>query len=382
MSLRVLQVVPRIATSSSGPSYSVTRLSAALSDEGHSVRLAVLEPVPAASRTFDVAGYPCARFPGAYRLGWSSAMRSALRRAARDVDVVHNHSMWMMPNIYSAQAASDGKVPLVFSPRGTLSEWARRRSRLRKEILWRLGQRNALFSAACVHATSDEELADIRRLGVRAPVALVPNGIDVPDSLPDRPSCRAPRTLIYLSRIHPKKGVDMLLQCWANLARDFPDWTLQIAGPLDGGYAASMQARAAHLGLERCAFVGELTGSAKTAALSSADLFVLPTHSENFGIAIAEALAHGTPVVTTEGAPWRTLADHGCGWSVPVDPTAIEQGLRQAMSLPSATLCEMGQRGRSWMQRDFSWSFVGRAMSEVYLWLRAAGPRPSTVVID
>ena len=379
MSLRILQVLPRIAVRSSGPSYSVTRLSEELATAGHSVRLAVLDPVPAEPRSFEVTGYPCSRFPGAERLGWSPSMRAGLRREAEQAQIVHNHSMWMMPNIYSAEAAARSRVPLVFSPRGTVSEWARRRSRVRKEVVWRLGQRNAMFSAACVHATSASELDDLRSLGIRAPIAVVPNGIDVPDSLLATSRRGEPSTLMFLSRIHAKKGVDMLLRSWARLESSFPQWQLRIVGPLAGEFPARMQSLAAELRLERCTFVGELLGQAKAEALAAADLFVLPTHSENFGIAIAEALAHGTPVLTTDGAPWASLADHDCGWSVPVDVDALETGLRHAMGMSSESLKRMGLRGRDWMIRDFSWARVGNEMDAVYQWLLGAGPRPACV---
>jgi glycosyltransferase involved in cell wall biosynthesis len=190
------------------------------------------------------------------------------------------------------------------------------------------------------------------------------------------------RQLVFLSRIDPKKGLEMLISIWARLAQDYPDWELTIAGPLGDHYANSVQALAAESRAPRISFAGQVSGLAKQTLLSSASLVVLPTYSENFGIAIAEALAHGTPVVTTTGTPWSDLPDKGAGWWVAPSEAPIETALRTAMSLPMTTLTGMGQRGRSWMEADFGWRQIATNMQATYDWLQNRGAKPDFVVTD
>jgi len=231
-------------------------------------------------------------------------------------------------------------------------------------------------------ATAESEYRDIRARGLRAPVAVIPNGIALPPFPLNRKAGAARRRLLFLARLHPVKGVDLLLRAWVALQSQFPDWELQIAGPLDGDYPRSMQALAASLGAQRLAFAGELRGRAKADAYLSADLFVLPTHSENFGMAVAEALAHGVPAVVTNGAPWEGLETERCGWWVERGETSLTGCLREAMTRSSADLETMGRRGREWMLRDFSWAEVARKTLATYAWLLGGGSPPDWVRVE
>jgi glycosyltransferase involved in cell wall biosynthesis len=364
--MRVIQVVPRIAASSSGPSYSVSRLSESLQDAGAEVQLHVLEPLPAELPNVEVRTYPTRRFPGAWRLGWSPEMKKGLVAAARDADIIHNHGMWMMPNIYCHEAARTNGCRLIFSPRGTLSDWALNRSRFRKRLVWWGGQKGAVQAADRLHATSEKEGEEIRRFGLHQAIVVVPNGVDVPRRISRPPNARQERTLLFLSRIHPAKNLDRLLVAWAELQGVFPSWRLTIAGPDSGGYARRMRVLARSLGLNRVQFAGEVTGLEKSELLAQADLFVLPTQTENFAIAVAEALAHGTPAIVTRGAPWAGLEAHGCGWWIEHGQAVLTGALRTAMVRSPRELDEMGERGRQWMLRDFSWQGIGDRMLEAY----------------
>ena len=257
------------------------------------------------------------------------------------------------------------------------------RSKWKKRIAWwLLGQRLTLTRAHCFHATAESEAEDIRRLGFRQPVAIIPNGIEIPDLPIDRPRHGDRRTLLFMSRVHPIKGVDSLLKAWGALAPRYPEWDLAIVGPSDPpGYLDKMKALATRLGLARVSFVGPLYGAAKSEAYWNADVFVLPTHSENFGLVIGEALAHGCPAITTREAPWAGLQTHSCGWWIEDSLKALTVALDQAMSLDRGALAEMGARGRAWMERDFGWDGIARQMSDVYLWLLGRGERPACVVL-
>lgn len=377
--MNIMQVVPRVQDQSSGPSYSVTRLCDSLQEAGQNVELHVLSPRPVDTQTYTVHEYDCSHFPGARRLGWSPNMKRELDHAAKQADIVHNHSMWMMPNIYSHQAAKKAGCRFVFSPRGTLSEWALNRSRLRKKLVWWYGQKAALYGADCLHATSEKEFEEIRSNGLLQPVAIISNGVDIPDIVDTLPVESSINTLLFLSRIHPAKNVDLLLRCWKLLEDSFRDWELVIAGPLDNEYAKKTQWLAARLELKRARFTGEMTGLKKKEALAQAALFVLPTNTENFGIAVAEALAHGTPVIVTKGAPWSGVESHDCGWWIEQGEESLQAALSEAMRLSQQQLAAMGQRGRMWMERDYSWNRMGEMMLLTYRWLLSDSSRPDWV---
>jgi glycosyltransferase involved in cell wall biosynthesis len=286
----------------------------------------------------------------------------------------------MMPNVYPGWVARRFEIPYVVSPRGTLGDWPFRSGSKVKRLFWPLVQKPALAAVTGWHATSDAEYADIRRMGFREPVAVIPNGIDVPPRVPKEP--RGPRTLLYLGRLHPKKGLDWLLSAWAAVERRFPEWRLRIVGPDERGHLAELTAQARALGLKRVAFDGPVYGEERWRAYAEAEIVVLPTRHENFGLVVAEALAAGTPVITTHGAPWAGLARRGCGWWIEPGVEPLVGCLEDALACSPERLAEMGQAGRAWMETEFSWPTIGVRMAAVYRWLLGRGPRPSDVRVE
>ena len=382
--LRIMHIVPRIHEEASGPTQSVVALCAALAGLKHRVDLSTLTPTP--SRIDPRISLRLhGTLPFAYRFGISFRLWAALKQSARSADILHNHSLWMFPNIAPGLVTRpDQGAKLVVSPRGTLSHWAMNMSKRKKRVAWwLLGQRLTLTRAACFHATAESEYEDIRRLGFRQPVAIIPNGNDIPAPKPDGPRRGERRTLLFVSRVNPKKGLDTLLKAWGPLATRYPEWDLAIVGPSDPpGYLDELQALATRLGLARVSFVGPLYGSAKSEAYWNADVFVLPTHSENFGLVIGEALAHGCPAITTHEAPWAGLETERCGWWIEDSLEALTIALDHALSLDRGALAEMGARGRAWMERDFGWDGIARQMADVYSWLLGRGEMPPCVRVN
>lgn len=294
--------------------------------------------------------------------------------------LLHNHSLWMMPNIYPAMAIKDTSCKLVVSPRGTLSDWALANSHLLKKTLRPLLLKPVMNGASAFHATAMTEYEDIRRLGFTQPVALVPNGVDIPDLAVETATRK--RKLLFVSRIHPKKGIDNLLRAWAAVQDRFPDWQLDIVGPDNFGYLGQMKALAHELALQRCDFPGPLFGADKQNAYAQAELYILPTHSENFAMTVAEALAAGTPAIVTKGAPWAGLARAGAGWWIDIGVEPLIAALDEALAKPAGDLADMGHRGRDWMIRDFSWDKIAADMAEFYAWLVDGCEAPPFVRID
>jgi glycosyltransferase involved in cell wall biosynthesis len=255
-----------------------------------------------------------------------------------------------------------------------------------KRGFWPLLQRPALNRAHCFHATSEAEYQAIRELEFRQPVAIIPNGIDV-HQLPPR-TASPWRTLLFLGRLHVVKGIDTLLAAWGRVQPKFLDWRLVIVGSDDGyhgpsGYLADLKNYATQLGLQRVTFAGALFGAAKLQTLRDADLYVLPSRSENFAVSVAEALSMGTPAIVSTGAPWSGLEEKRAGWWIAPNVETLADCLCDAMACSPAELDAMGARGRSWMESDFSWASVAAQMAETYAWLRArVGPTPAWVRID
>jgi glycosyltransferase involved in cell wall biosynthesis len=377
--VNLVHVVPHIDQEAAGPSYSVPRQCQSLAACGNEVELTCLAARgELAGVLLDV--HP--QWPVLGRFAISTSLARALGRKARTVDVVHNHSLWSMVNVATGWVVPGKRAKLVNSPHGTLSPWALSRSRGIKWLLWPL-QRRALTKADLLHATSEEEFQQIRAQGFTAPVAVVPNGIDVPPMrAPRKPKSSETRTLLFLSRIHPTKGIDRLLNAWMQLQASHPQWRLVIAGRGDASHVQEVRALAAELGVERVEFPGPLYGEAKEQAYFGADLFVLPTHSENFGMVVAEALAHGCPAIVGRGAPWSGLEIEACGWWVDNSMPTLAAALRHAMQQPPEELTAMGLRGRAWMLREYDWTALGQKMDAAYRWLLYGGERPAWVKVN
>jgi glycosyltransferase involved in cell wall biosynthesis len=333
--------------------------------------------------------YP-ATMAARYLRGWQLDASHALwQLAATELDLIHNHGLWMFPNLYARQAAVGNQIPLVISPEGMLESWSLKHSRYKKWLAWQLYERKNLSNATVFQATSLAEVASIKNLGYTQNVALIPNGVSIPDLdlLPDKaitiaqfPELKDKKWLLFLSRIHPKKGLDNLLYVWEALAQKFPDWHLIIAGPDLTGYQVTLEKIVSQLQLETSVtFTGMLSGEIKASALGNADLFVLPTHSENFGIAVAESLAYRVPVITTKSAPWQDLIDYECGWWIEDDRGALALALTEAMQLEDRDRYEMGCKGRMMVQTKYSWHSVGKEMSELYRWILAGGSVPNCI---
>jgi glycosyltransferase involved in cell wall biosynthesis len=186
--------------------------------------------------------------------------------------------------------------------------------------------------------------------------------------------------LVVLSRIHPKKGLDNLLRVWKELVGQFRDWHLVLAGSDLIGYQRELEHLILQLDLGgHVTFTGPLSGASKDAALGNAELFVLPSHSENFGIVVAESLGYSVPVITTRETPWKELESYRCGWWIEDDPAALKSALTEAMRLSPRERREMGLNGRSLVEQKYSWSRVAEEMVSVYEWIVAGGAVPDCI---
>lgn len=380
----VIQTVPTTRADFGGPSRSVPFLCEALAGRGAPVELVTTVPSAGEEATSIVPDDPVRMHaveegngPRTYH-SFYRAVRAQARNGGPTL--VHDHGLWTPTHVASALAAWKTGVPLVVSTRGMLEPWALQQKRWKKRMAWWAYQRWVLKHASLLHATADAEAESLRRLGFDQPIAVIPNGVhtETPESERRASSDGEGHQALFLSRLHRKKGLPMLLEAWADVRP--PGWELVLAGPSEDGHRDELEKRVQELGLnEEVTFVGPVDDEEKWKYYASADLFVLPTHSENFGIVVAEALAAETPVLTTTGAPWEDVTTNDCGWWVEPEVEAITQALKEAVQCTDEQRQKMGIRGRALIERKYSWQSVAGRMEAVYRWLLGSGKRPQCI---
>ncbi len=301
--------------------------------------------------------------------------------------IIHSHSLWMYPTYLARRCSQRTGAPLIISPHGMLEPWALKNSRLKKFVAARLFEDGNLMHAACLHALCVPEARNFRHYGLKNPIAVIPNGVDLepfknlPEGDPtgDRfPQLKGRKRILFLSRIHPKKGLPNLLQAWRKLCSTFPAWHLTIAGPDELGHEQELKALAVTLGLEKnVSFLGPLYGPEKIAALAGSDLFVLPSFSEGFSMAILEAAAAGLPVLLTKECNFTELATANAAVEVSPAVASVEAGLRRLLEMTDTERTALGKRGRALVEGSYTWPAVARQMLSVYEWLLHGGPKPA-----
>ena len=295
--------------------------------------------------------------------------------------VIHDHGIWLLSNHFTASFARNYSLPLVITPHGMLEPWSLGHSRLKKKIAMMLYQNRDLKSSVALHVTSYEEYLNVRRLGFNQPIALIPNAVNFPNLANTHHSAKIGKTMLFLSRIHPKKGVQELIQAWARVRP--PGWNLVIAGPDEGGHTNLIKKKIAQSGLESSVSVfGPAYGKEKELLFLSANIFILPTYSENFGLVIAEALSYGLPVITTKGTPWESLIRSKSGWWIDFGVDELAKTIEIATSLSNDELMRMGSCGAEMVRSNYNWDIVTQDLLNVYSWLLGHAAQPSCVIKD
>ena len=377
--LNILHVIPSYypATRYGGPIRSVHALCAALVQQGHRVHVYTtnvdgrgISDVPIA-QPVDMDGVQVSYFgvPALRRLYWSPTLARRLKESIHDFDIVHLHSVFLWPTWAAARAAYAARVPYVVSPRGQLvRELIRRKSRWLKTAWIALIERRTLARAAALHVTADLEGQDVTALKLNlSKMVCIPNGVSWPAQhegfeLKRFPLIRSPYAL-YLGRINWKKGLDRLVRAWQWV----PDLTLIIAGNDDEGYRKDLEALVLELGVaDRVRFVGPVSDANKWAVYEHAEMFVLPSYSENFGNVVAEAMAMGCPVVVTpEVGLARFVAEARAGIIADGEPMSLA-GVIRKLHGDVKLRKDMGIAGRIAVEKSLSWTGIALQLETVY----------------
>lgn len=364
--MKAVHVVSNIQAVSDGVADCVRHLAGALTSK-MDVEVSALKSIGPEPSDIKVKLHEATKFSGILtplnKLGVSPQMARGIRDRVKTGDIVHVHSLWMMHTNYAYKGVKGRDVKFCIQTHGMLSPYALSISSWKKKLVLALGQRTALKRADLLIATCDKEYEDIRKFGLKNPVAVIPNGLD----LPQLENVEKRKSVVFLGRIHKVKGVDLLVEAWRKIEGKFKDWDLVIAGPTESDYAQGVIGQASKL--KTVSFTGEIKGKEKEQLLTQSAVYVLPTHTENFGISVGEALACRTPVVTTTGAPWSGLIENDCGLWIDLSVENLTKALEDMMSRPMDELVRMGQNGRRWVERDFSWDEIARKTIRSYEWL-------------
>jgi glycosyltransferase involved in cell wall biosynthesis len=329
---------------------------------------------------------------GPSALGFSPGLASQVCARVKPGGIIHSHGLWMHPGTVARKCASQARCPLVISPHGMLEPWALNHSRWKKRLAAWLFEDTNLQAASCLHALCTQEAENLRRFGLRNPIAIISNGVDVgPVPLPAKaeqiiekfPAMKGRKRLLFLSRIHPKKGLVNLLHAWKEVAPGFQDWRLMIAGPDEVGHEEQLKALSHSFGTDdSVCFPGPVYGEDKKALLSAVDAFILPSFSEGISMAVLEAAGAALPVMLTRQCNFPELARAGGAIEVSSEAMEIKAGLQQLLGLSDMQRKTMGQRGRELMEHGYTWDNVARQMVRVYEWLAGAVPPPEFVRLD
>ena len=380
--MRILHVTASLAPSLGGPSKACIEMAEAVAARGHAVGVCTTDW--AMEGEVDTSGRPVVRagvsyrtfpvqFPKLWRTSWPLAR--ALGHEIPRHDVVHVHSLYLFHDWMVARLCWRHGVPYVLRPHGTLDPYIYRRSRWRKRVMEHAFQHRMLRRAAAIHYTTEDERALAVPYDRGGPGVVVPLGIHVDDyddpPAADRlfgrfPALAGRRLVLFLSRLHEKKGLDLLAAAFGKIAPDRHALHLVIAGPDDGVRArAEGWLRAAGVAA-RTTFTGMLEGPDKLAALAAAEVFVLPPYSENFGVSVLEAMAVGRPVVVSDRVNlWHEIADAGAGLVTPCDGDALAAALARLLDDP-ARANEMGAAGRRAARERFAWPPIAARLERLY----------------
>lgn len=374
--MRVLHVIEGLAPALGGLSRAAANLSELIAHSGAEVEI-ITTIGQNRDKLFQPIGVKVQALPRRFLHAWGYAPRLSrvIRDAVSKADLVHLHGLWLYPHLMASRTAWRAQKPYVVSPHGMMDTWALAQGKFKKRVYGRLIEWRTLQRAAAIHAVSESEAKDIRRLGFSPQIVTIPNGINKTEfaQLPSRfvfrnkyPLLTDKTVFLFLGRIHPKKGLDLLVKAFCQVTKVCPKTILVIAGPDEIGYQKHLEACLSGEGfLGRCLFTGMLQPEERLAALAAADIFVLPSYSEGFPIAAIEALAAGLPVILTEACNIPGIEEEGAGMIITPELTSLSQAMLR-LTDDTALRNQVGHSGRQLALAKYTWDRVAEQMTQVY----------------
>lgn len=333
------------------------------------------------------------KYSGPEFLKYSNKFCKTITDEITDQTILHTQSLWNYPPYCAFKLSKKYELPLIMSIRGNLYDWNLNKSKWKKDLALSLFQMKMFKEASCLHATEENEVQAIRNLGIKTPVALISNGIEVDEfeKLPSKKEAiinlglnTTKRYILFMSRIDSKKGLEYLVKSFIALEKVFSEWELLIAGPVyDHKYFDNINTNINNANInDKVHYFGMVNGQKRLDLFAASELFVLPAHTENFGMVIGEAMASKIPVITTTGTPWKVLNDDSAGWWVELNDKNIVRTLEEAMKKNPQELKKMGEQGYNIIKKDFTWEEVANKMKHVYSWILGKAKKPNFVFED
>ena len=377
--MKILHTISGLNISSGGPTSCTYNLIKGLRDEGIEADILTLMPRDDSDKiiaddSFIKALPNDARTPLVYSSNFRRYLSSHI-----GYDLYHANGLWTCPTHFTAEIAKKQNKPCVIAPHGMLYPQALQVSAWKKKIVSTVFQRKDLETASCLQATCMAELEHIRAFGLNNPVAVIPNGLVIDDSLEIRKTSNSVRRFAFVGRLNRIKNVDLLLSAWSKLGDKSRNCELLIIGDGDTAYKKELEEFATANKLNNVRFLGFIMGKDLQKLVHSIDFQILPSKSENFGMVVPEALIQGAPVIASKGTPWSDLETFDCGWWVDNDIDTLISTLLIAINLSEQDRLGMGERGRTLVLRHYSIKSVSLRMKQLYEWLVYKNIKPEYV---
>lgn len=388
MGMRTAMLAPYISRRAGGLRDCVLNLSLSLK-EGHDVQVDVMSVDDEFAAADRALWDPLSVHLSRPRLrGFRYAPKLLRELLSINPDIVHTHGLWTYLSIAAVRwsKTGGGRKPYIISPQGMLDAWALQNSGWKKRIASSLFERRHLTQAACLHAVNESEAAAIRSFDLKNPICVIPNGVALPTlakELPEPPwkmELDGRKVVLYLGRLHPKKGLPAFLGAWKNALPKNEGWLFMLAGWDQGGHRLKLEQLVDELGIaDSVHFPGPLFGAQRDAAYRLADAFVLPSFSEGQPLAVLEAWSHALPVLMTAECNLKDGFEADAAIQLKPTVESATQALHSLFSLSETALHKMGLNGRELVKRNFSWPQIAAQMHEVYNWILGRRARPPFV---
>lgn len=366
-------VVPSLATSISHHGEFRSKISAFCLDGEHFAPESV-DPV-------DISYWPMSR----KRWLLEGNLRDSFSRSISDASCIHTHGLWEQSAVIACDTARRLSRPYLLSAHGMLETWALKNKRLKKLIYSALIEKRNVKRATCLHALTQAEARNYIDYGSRSPIAIIPNAVDIPEDISASrfldafPGVSGKRIVLFVGRLHKKKGIQVLVESWASIVGQHKDAHLVLAGPDSDGTRADTEERIHQLGIERSVtLTGMLDCGMKWSAMRAAEIFVLTSYSEGLSMSILEAMGSGLPVIISDACNMPEVSTHGAGWLVAPNSSAITRALHEALENTEQQNAAIGLNGEALVRLKFSWCAVSAQFTSVYKFL-LGGDTPSNL---
>jgi glycosyltransferase involved in cell wall biosynthesis len=387
--MKILHTISGLGINAGGPSQSVYYTVKGLRGQNINADILTYQPDKDDKFILDenyIIALPNKKRPLDYSSGYKRYLENNL------YDIYHTQGIWQYPTYIAAKIARKYNKPYIITPRGMLYPQALKHSKLKKQLFLKLFLLKDMKKASAIHATCEEEMQHLRNLGVKSPIAVIPNPVNIAchsresgNPLNEKGITGQARNdklrIGYLGRVHPRKNIEKLLYVWDKLSLNKTSAELVIIGNGDKDYMNFLQAEQQRLNLKNVIFAGFLSGKEKEKALQSLSYLVVPSDFENFGMIIPEALIYGIPVIASKGTPWQELETHNCGWWVNNDIDTLATTIEKAIHLSEEKRIAMGKRGQDLVKNNYSVEVVSKKMIRLYNWILNGGGKPEFVYI-